>query len=168
MRKYVVLTVTVVLAILAVTSAFAETAAPAGADSTRTLKPQTVCPVMGGPIDSACYTDIQGQRVYHCCPMCSEKLKADPDKYFKKAAEEGVLFQNIQKVCPVTGEPIDTTVFTDYEGRRIYFCCDMCPSKFNQDPQKYLNSMDRPKDSPAAQPKMDMSHGDQMEHHEGN
>ncbi len=113
------------------------------------LKPQTLCPVMGKPIDSSAYTDLQGQRVYHCCPMCSAKLKADPDKYFKKAAAEGVLFQNIQENCPVSGEPIDTTKFVDYQGRRIYFCCEKCPTQFAANPQKYLKAMGKPSEKKA-------------------
>ncbi|MEW6050300.1 MAG: hypothetical protein AB1644_04465 [Candidatus Zixiibacteriota bacterium] len=109
------------------------------------LKPQTLCPVMGKPTDSSAYTDIQGQRVYHCCPMCSAKLKADPDKYFKKAAAEGVLFENVQKTCPVSGEALeDKDVFTDFEGRRIYFCCKKCQKKFAENPQEYLKAMDAP------------------------
>ncbi len=108
------------------------------------LKNQTNCPVMGGKIDSTFYTDIQGQRVYHCCPMCSKKLKADPDKYFKKAAAEGVLFENIQTTCPVSGEKLaEKEIFTDYEGRRIYFCCKKCRGTFNEDPQKFLKKMDQ-------------------------
>ena len=44
------------------------------------FKAQPLCPVLGGKIDSTFYTDIRGKRVYHCCPMCSKKMKADPDK----------------------------------------------------------------------------------------
>lgn len=111
----------------------------------KTLKAQTNCPVMGGKIDSAAYTDIQGQRVYHCCPGCSSKLKADPDTYFKKAAAQGVLFENIQTTCPVSGEALeDRDVYTDFEGRRIYFCCKKCQKKFAEDPQEFLKAMDAP------------------------
>lgn len=107
------------------------------------LKPQTHCPVMGGVIDSTTYTDIQGQRVYHCCPMCSKKLKADPDTYFKKAAADGVLFENIQTNCPVSGEKLEADAnYKDFEGRRIYFCCKKCEKSFLSDPQKYLKKMD--------------------------
>jgi len=109
------------------------------------LKNQTVCPVMGGAIDSTVYTDIQGQRVYHCCAMCSAKLKKDPDTYFKKAASEGILFENIQTACPVSGEKLeDKSVFTDYEGRRIAFCCKKCHGTFNEDPNKFLTILDTP------------------------
>lgn len=125
------------------------------------LKNQTHCPVMGGKIDSTAYTDIQGQRVYHCCPMCTEKLTADPDKYFKKAAEEGILFENIQTNCPVSGKELKAkTVSVDYEGRRVYFCCEMCPPKFAKDPQTYLEKM-----TPNAET-MKMEEG--MKGHEGN
>lgn len=109
------------------------------------LKNQTVCPVMGGKIDSTVYTDIQGQRVYHCCPMCSDKLKKDPDTYFKKVAVEGVLFENIQTTCPVSGEKLeDKSVYVDFEGRRITFCCEKCVGAFNEDPAKFLSKMDTP------------------------
>lgn len=109
------------------------------------LKPQTVCPVMGGPIDKKYYTDIQGQRIYHCCPSCAEILKADPDKYFKKAAAAGVQFENIQTVCPVSGEPINKDVSTYYEGRTVYFCCQNCVSTFEKDPQTYLSKLNATK-----------------------
>lgn len=47
-----------------------------------------------------------------------------------------------QKVCPVMGGPIDPNIFVDYNGRRVYFCCDMCPSQFKKDPDKYLKKLD--------------------------
>ena len=104
---------------------------------------QTLCPVMGGEIDSSIYTDIQGQRVYHCCGMCSDRLKADPDRYFEKSAAEGVLFQNIQTTCPISNEDLEgKTVFVDYKGRRIYFCCEGCVPKFEKDPDGVLQRMD--------------------------
>ena len=106
------------------------------------LVSQTRCPVMGGKIDSAQYTDIQGQRVYHCCGGCSAKLIANPDKYFQKAASEGVLFENIQTACPVSGKPIDKTVFVDYQGRRVYFNSQKSAEKFLKNSAKYLAKLD--------------------------
>ncbi len=48
-----------------------------------------------------------------------------------------------QKTCPVMrGNPINPEIFVDYEGRRIYFCCPMCPPKFKADPAKYLKIVD--------------------------
>ena len=114
-------------------------------ETPKELKNQTLCPVMGGKIDSTVFTDIQGQRVYHCCPGCSAPLKKDPDKYFKKAAEDGVLFENIQTTCPVSGEKLENkSAYTDFEGRRIVFCCEKCIAAFNKEPQKFLSKMDAP------------------------
>jgi YHS domain-containing protein len=115
------------------------------------LKAQTHCPVMGGKIDSTVYTDIQGHRVYHCCPACIPKIKSDPDKYFKKAAAEGVLFENIQTKCPVSGEDLENKkVYLDYEGRRIFFCCSKCKAMFNEkDAMKYLKKMEETMPKPA-------------------
>ncbi|MCX5683776.1 MAG: YHS domain-containing protein [Planctomycetota bacterium] len=47
-----------------------------------------------------------------------------------------------QKLCPVTGDPISKDIFVDYNGRRIYFCCNMCPAEFKKDPEKYIKKMD--------------------------
>ena len=47
-----------------------------------------------------------------------------------------------QKVCPVMGDPIDPNVYVDYQGRRVYFCCQMCVATFNKDPAKYLAKVD--------------------------
>lgn len=106
-------------------------------------KPQTHCPVMGGKIDSTVFTDIQGQRVYHCCPGCQEKLVADPDKYFKKAFEKGIVFENIHTACPVTGKPFDKSIVTNFEGRRIYFADSTALATFAKEPAKYLAILDQ-------------------------
>jgi len=117
--------------------------APKSNDAPKELKHQTVCPVMGGKIDSTAFTDIQGQRVYHCCPMCSAKLKADPDKYFEQSANDGILFENVQTTCPVSGDSLENkSTYVDYKGRRIYFCCEDCIARFDKNPEKYLKSMD--------------------------
>jgi len=41
--------------------------------------------------------------------------------------------------CPVmVGEPVDPTIYVDYEGKRVWFCCDSCVDDFNDDPTAYL------------------------------
>jgi YHS domain-containing protein len=139
-------TIAIAISLVAVLSfaAFADEATEkAKTETPKELKNQTHCPVMGGKIDSAVFTDIQGQRVYHCCPGCQAPLKKDPDKFFKKAAAEGVLFENIQTTCPVSGEELEEKkIYLDFEGRRVYFCCEKCPVKFEEDPQSFLSKMD--------------------------
>jgi multidrug efflux pump subunit AcrA (membrane-fusion protein)/YHS domain-containing protein len=60
------------------------------ADSTEAKKrqvhsaEQTVCPVMGGEIDSEVFTDFHGVRVHFCCPPCADKFNDQPEIYLPK------------------------------------------------------------------------------------
>ncbi len=165
LRKTLLITVALTAAI-AMAAFGDETKTEAKKETPKEFKNQTHCPVMGGKIDSTVYTDIQGQRVYHCCPMCIAKLKAEPDKYFKKAAADGVLFQNIQTLCPVSGEVLeDKAVFTDFEGRRVYFCCNSCKGKFAKDAQKYLKKLDEQTVSPKNEGKENKGQGHEGHNH---
>jgi YHS domain-containing protein len=105
------------------------------------LKPQTHCPVLGGEINKDVYTDYQGQRVYFCCEGCIATFKENPDKYMHKIHKDKVLLESVQTKCPVMGGDIDKNVYTDYMGRRVYFCCASCIEEFLKDPGKYLKKM---------------------------
>lgn len=58
---------------------------------------QTVCPVMGGPINKELYADVMGKRVYVCCAGCLEKIKQEPEMYIKKLEDSGVVLENTPK-----------------------------------------------------------------------
>ncbi len=45
---------------------------------------QTTCPVMGGAINKAIFTEHKGKKVYFCCSPCKEKFDAEPEKYIAK------------------------------------------------------------------------------------
>ena len=160
MKTINIMAILVVLAFFLSASVMAQTEKTEKTEAPQELKNQTICPVMGGKIDSTVYTDIQGQRVYHCCPMCSKSLKKDPDKYFQKAAEAGILFENIQETCPISGEKLEEKlVYSDFEGRRIYFCCKKCRGTYDADPGKVLSMIDKP-----AEKKMEMKPEDHSGH----
>ncbi len=40
-----------------------------------------------------------------------------------------------QTMCPTRDKPIDKTKYVDYQGQRVYFCCDSCAAKFKADPE---------------------------------
>jgi len=42
-----------------------------------------------------------------------------------------------QTTCPVMGGAIDKTLFAEYKGKKVYFCCSICKGKFEADPEKY-------------------------------
>jgi len=48
-----------------------------------------------------------------------------------------------QQTCPVMeGNKINPKLFTEYKGRRIYFCCPGCDATFKKDPEKYVKKVD--------------------------
>jgi YHS domain-containing protein len=103
--------------------------------------PQTICPITGKEIDKKFYTDYEGKRVYFCCENCPAEFKKDPAKYVKKLTDEGLTLENTPKpqtMCPVMNEKINKKFFTDYEGKRVYFCCGACPGMFKKNPEKYM------------------------------
>ena len=119
--------------------------AAGAATSAPAPKPQTTCPVTGKPIDpkTSPHVDWQGQRIYFADAAAANAFRHDPEKVFATIAAEGVTLQNIETVCPVSGEKLEggdmgEPVSLVYKGRTIRFCCPMCPPQFEKDPAKYL------------------------------
>lgn len=55
------------------------------------------------------------------------------------SAHEEIQESAVQTTCPVLeGKPIDINVFTDYKGKRVFFCCRMCQGAFVKSPEKYV------------------------------
>jgi YHS domain-containing protein len=48
-----------------------------------------------------------------------------------------------QKMCPVMGNAINKEVFSDYNGKRIYFCCKGCIETFKKDPDQYISKSEK-------------------------
>ncbi len=43
-----------------------------------------------------------------------------------------------QTTCPVMGGAIDKTIFVEYKGKKVYFCCPGCVETFKANPEKYV------------------------------
>jgi YHS domain-containing protein len=43
-----------------------------------------------------------------------------------------------QTNCPVMGGPIDKSIFVEYKGKKVYFCCTGCIAAFQKEPEKYI------------------------------
>jgi Cu(I)/Ag(I) efflux system membrane fusion protein len=46
-----------------------------------------------------------------------------------------------QTSCPVMGGAIDKSVFTEYKGKKVYFCCASCLDTFKANPEKYISKL---------------------------
>ena len=67
------------------------------ADSAAPSQPQTVCPVMGGKINTNLFVDAEGKRVYVCCKGCLGKFNAEPAKYIAQLEAKGVKLEAAPK-----------------------------------------------------------------------
>ncbi|MCU0225500.1 MAG: hypothetical protein MUF27_15840 [Acidobacteria bacterium] len=46
-------------------------------------------------------------------------------------------------MCPVLpDEPVDPEIWVDYQGRRVYLCCQRCKKKFLESPDEYLAALE--------------------------
>lgn len=43
-----------------------------------------------------------------------------------------------QTMCPVMNAPIDKNIYIEYEGKKVYFCCKGCETKFKENPEMYI------------------------------
>ena len=75
------------------------------AEALKAAKPQTTCPIMGQKIDPKLYTDVEGQRIYVCCPGCIDKIEQDPKAALAKIAANGETAERLPtRLCGTCGE----------------------------------------------------------------
>jgi len=51
-----------------------------------------------------------------------------------------------QTTCPVMGGAINKDMFTEYKGKKVYFCCPGCKEKFEAKPEDYIAKLPQFKD----------------------
>ena len=50
--------------------------------------------------------------------------------------------QAVQTNCPVMeAMAIDKSVYTEHQGKKVYFCCAGCINTFKENPQQYLSKL---------------------------
>jgi len=92
-----------------------------------------ICPVSGGPVSEKYRTEYKGQFVYVCCEGCLTGFNKTPDEFVAKMSKEERDLIAVNEKCPITAEPINKTMSVEFEGRKVYFCCDGWSSKYKKD-----------------------------------
>ena len=64
------------------------------------------------------------------------KKKSEPSTLSETA--EAVSAEIQQTICPVMTGAINKDIFTEYKGKKVYFCCASCKEAFEEEPEKYL------------------------------
>ena len=78
-----------------------------------------------------------GRTYYFCNPSCLNRFKADPERYAKPASPAAA-GPHIDPVCGMTVAPDDAAGLAEHKGRTYYFCSPSCLTKFQADPERYL------------------------------
>jgi hypothetical protein len=71
----------------------------------------------------------------------AEPTPATPSVSPGSSSEEDRLLSARQKICPVTGEPLDSMggpVRVEVSGRVVFVCCKACEKPLRKNPEKYL------------------------------
>ena len=59
-----------------------------------------------------------------------------------QAETKGIVSEAIeQKICPVMSAPINKELYTEYKGKKVYFCCPGCKETFEKEPEKYISKL---------------------------
>ena len=120
------------------------------ANETRDL----VCGMRVDPAKSRFSHEHAGTTYYFCCGGCQTAFKTDPAQFLASASanrlpqgsggQEGsgegpVPSETVDPVCGVTVDPATSTICREHAGQIFYFCCEGCRTKFQDDPDRYLN-----------------------------
>jgi YHS domain-containing protein len=108
---------------------------------------QKVCPIRKEKIDPTSFVEFQGQRIYFCCQGCDKKFLNNSEVYFSEMKARGEVTDSIQTKFLVSGDELDKDkVSLTLSGRKLYFCCKKCVSKFKKDKEGYLSKMNKVKE----------------------
>lgn len=95
------------------------------------------------------YTDYKNKRYYFCNQYCKDTFEANPAEYEEMDEDEKekqmqmhdvmMTDQAIDPICKMSVEIATAELFSDFEGKRYYFCSPHCKQTFDSDPEKYRN-----------------------------
>lgn len=111
---------------------------------------QVACPITGNPVNSAQTEEVGGVPVSFCCGGCKGRVANAADD----AAKAGMIFTSaaFEKGYAAKQDPIkvegvkcmfmvrkdvNPEKFAEFEGGKVFFCCDNCLKRFNTDPKAH-------------------------------
>ena len=69
---------------------------------------------------------------------CSKEEKTPQKEEDVTTKDAGPQTLKAQTIDAFSGKPVNKSIYADYNGKRIYFCCDQSKNEFNNDPEKYI------------------------------
>ena len=130
MKKIAVVT-SAVLMVMGAAIAGADEGQPAGGEAAaQTVKRQTLCPIMGGQVNTNLYVDAKGARVYFCCKGCPADFRKDPARYIAKLEKDGITLDKAPAPAsgpatrPATGAAAEPAQGREPSAKKGCACCE--------------------------------------------
>jgi Uncharacterized conserved protein len=128
-------------------------------DSTSSTVVDLVCKMEIDKTTAEFTSEYKGTTYYFCSASCKKKFDENPEKYINSENQENGTQEASEQVTSAatnsTGSTLSTVVdvvckmeidkntteFTsEYKGTTYYFCALSCKEKFDENPEKYINS----------------------------
>lgn len=102
-----------------------------------------LCPVTTKPIDKAHWVSFRGKRVYFADAASKAKFEDDPYAYVEGIQKQWEALKplRVQVRCPVTGKPVDTTIFLDQDHETVYFATAEAKAAWQKSPKAYREKL---------------------------
>jgi len=123
-------------------------------------KPQQFDVLSGKEIERETFADYDGKRVYFHCLLCRDRFQLRAPVYLDAIKKRHIILEDLstplaerineqtigepgrpQAVDVISGKPVNTAVYGDYNGKRVYFCCLVSKGFFDERKQLYLNAI---------------------------
>ena len=102
---------------------------------------QKMCICGSNHLNHSLFADVDGSRVYFCSDKCKDHFMMSPESNLKAMEKKGMKFEKapaMQTTCPCGEKHLNHKVYTDVDGKRVYFCGDACKANFMKDPEGNL------------------------------
>jgi Cu+-exporting ATPase len=89
------------------------------------------------------YSDYGGKRYYFCNQYCKDTFESDPEKYREPEVSMKEHPIATDPICKMDVDTATTTLYSDFEGKRYYFCAQYCKDTFDANPLEYKDKDSR-------------------------
>jgi Cu+-exporting ATPase len=84
------------------------------------------------------FSDYKGKRYYFCNQYCKDTFDGNPAEHEEVTdAKDEIPKVAVDPICKMDVDVATAELFSDFDGKRYYFCSPNCKQTFDADPEKY-------------------------------
>jgi len=112
-------------------------ARPPAAYQEGTVAIDPICKMRVDIASADLYNDYEGKRYYFCNQHCKDAFESDPQKYREPEVSKQEPRTVVDPICKMDVDPATATLYSDFDGKRYYFCAQYCKDTFEANPMEY-------------------------------